>query len=428
MIFVEPDINHAAAPTLKILIANMVHKNATDLHMRAKSPVLARINGALTPAEKWDQFTDSKGNYLPSINFESVRNALLHGTDGSSTTVYRIQNHQVRVQLLKDDRQIKLLLRLQPRTPAPIDNIFESSPKTLEMIANGKGLIVVCGPAGSGKTTLAAGMALYLSRLHRHVVTFEDPVEYYLEPEVGEISQFTCRMMSEGSGRSKNTTGNLESDANRLLAVLEEVVSRSQKAPRGPSGRLGSDQAELVMDGVLPSKRQERSIPTLEDCIPDSLRGDMDALYIGETRNAETLKICLNFAGAHEPVITTFQAGGIGHALARLIVTAGEAVGQETARLLIAQCVQAIFYVNLAFTQAGKPVPMVQCLPITGVNLTKAITENSPATLANMVAQNLKDAGPTSGVINRDKAAASARERGASKESVDVAMPPDKPS
>jgi Tfp pilus assembly pilus retraction ATPase PilT len=418
MKLIEPNHAHPAAGILQNLVANMVHWHATDLHLRRNRPVMARVKGALQVASRWNQLTDEKGVPLASFDFNAARTALLQGTDRGVTVVYRLkEKYQVRVQILKDDREEKLLLRLQPRTPPRLESVLAANPKTLDLIANAKGLILVSGPAGSGKTTLAASMADYLACLHRHIITLEDPVEYYLDPENGEVSQFTCRMMQEEPlGRLTE----LPQNGNRSLGVPDEFIRHTAKS--AGSHEL-SVPTELSTDLNHGRADTTRKITSLDAHIPDILRGDMDALYIGETRTPAALKACLTFAGSHEPVITTFQAGGIADALARLIVSAGEVVGQETARLLIAQCLQAIFYVNLAFTEAGTPVPVITCLPIAGISLRKIISENSPLLLANQIDQQLKDGATGTGLINRSMAMSRARSAGVPQESIETALP-----
>lgn len=89
----------------------------------------------------------------------------------------------MRVATVGDGRDEALAVRFLDRTPPPIGHLGFGSLQLVQILralAKRTGLILCCGPTGSGKTTTAAAMATLISRGRRKVVSVEDPVEYRL--------------------------------------------------------------------------------------------------------------------------------------------------------------------------------------------------------------------------------------------------------
>lgn len=374
----RPNQEHPAAAFLERLIDLMQINQATDVHLHQKAAIQARVRGNMIPAKNWSGLTDNDGKFLaagenqkgPVFNYKLVRECLLDGTDGESTVLYRLRSTQVRVEVFRDIHQEKIFLRLQSLTPPNVESAFAANPKALDKIKNAHGLILVCGPAGGGKTTLASGLVQYLAGLGKHIVTLEDPVEYIFQPARGSVTQKNCLMEGE--------------DTNPISAVR-------------------------------PIDKYTKKV----------LRSDADGLYIGETRTQMAVRTCLRFAAANEQVITTFNASSISDGIAGFIVSASDVVGLDTARLMIGKCLEVVIYVSLAFTKAGLPIPVVTCLPIesTGISLRKFISENSPLLLSAQVQSQLTESLPITGVINRNMAVAQAQKMMATEESIEGALP-----
>jgi twitching motility protein PilT len=153
-------------------------KSASDLHMVAASPPLLRVNGSL---ERVDG--------LMSLTAEDISQAFLQLT----TPEEREEFHRhleldfgytmdgvgrLRCNAALQRGAISLAIRLLPPEIPTIDDL-ELPAIYKELALKPRGLIVITGPTGSGKSTSQAAMIHHLNITEsRHVVTIEDPIEY----------------------------------------------------------------------------------------------------------------------------------------------------------------------------------------------------------------------------------------------------------
>lgn len=95
-----------------------------------------------------------------------------------------LPEHTVRVATLGDRYQEALALRFLDRRPIPLLALGFTRPQILQILTaleTDQGLVVFCGPTGSGKTTSAASVLALIAANRRKVVSLEDPVEYRVE-------------------------------------------------------------------------------------------------------------------------------------------------------------------------------------------------------------------------------------------------------
>ena len=164
-------------PTLNALLKSMVEQGGSDLHITTNSPPLVRVDGILrplnlpplTPTETkqicYSILTDNQKHRLE----ESLELDLSFGIKGLSR--FRANVFHQRGAVSGAFRQIPYEIRSFRELGLP--QVIE---KTCE---KPRGLILVTGPTGSGKSTTLAAMLDKINReRHEHIVTIEDPVEY----------------------------------------------------------------------------------------------------------------------------------------------------------------------------------------------------------------------------------------------------------
>jgi len=153
-------------------------KNASDLHLVVSSPPLLRINGSIMAEvdmppltaedmeQMFNQLTSEKerANFYRCLELDLGRNIPGVG--------------QTRCNVAKQRGTISLAIRLLPLAIPTIDDL-KLPDICKELIMRPRGLIVVSGPTGSGKSTTLAAMINHLNHnRHCRVVTIEDPIEY----------------------------------------------------------------------------------------------------------------------------------------------------------------------------------------------------------------------------------------------------------
>ena len=164
-------------------------RNASDLHMAAGNPPLIRINGDLTYIEHIAPLTsDEVGRAFMQVvtvdKLEKFQNDLELDfkyilPDGTS----------LRCNASQERGQLSLAFRLLPPVIPTIDELH--LPEICKKLAQlDRGLIIISGPTGSGKTTTQAAIIQHINaNQNRHIISFEDPIEYSHPNIKSKISQ-----------------------------------------------------------------------------------------------------------------------------------------------------------------------------------------------------------------------------------------------
>jgi twitching motility protein PilT len=161
-------------PLLKLMIDN----NASDLHLRVGTVPMFRIFGRLVPAKEYPPVTiEDSEEILHTITNELQRKTFEEFLEldcaYSASGIGRF-----RVNVLKQRGTLAFAIRLVPFVIPTIDQL--KLPQICkELILRPRGLIIIAGSAGSGKSTTMAAMIDHLNDTEsRNVITVEDPIEY----------------------------------------------------------------------------------------------------------------------------------------------------------------------------------------------------------------------------------------------------------
>ena len=163
--------------SIDALLQDAQEKKASDLHLTVGIAPRCRVNGELIDMG-YDVLSPSD---LVEIAMPMIPDRLMETlqNDGEVDFSYAIKNvGRFRVNLFKQRGSYALVIRIIYTTiPSPEELGMPNS--VIELTKKKRGLILVTGPTGSGKsTTLAALVDLINSNYNRHIVTLEDPIEY----------------------------------------------------------------------------------------------------------------------------------------------------------------------------------------------------------------------------------------------------------
>jgi twitching motility protein PilT len=230
-------------------------KAASDLHLVAASPPLFRINGSLEAVNGAAPLTaeDISQAFLQITTPENREDFHQHLELDFGYTLAGIG--RLRCNAAQQRGSISLALRLLPPKIPTIDEL--ELPQICKALAlKPRGLVIVTGPTGSGKTTTQAAMIQHLNANEaRHVVTIEDPIEYL-------HSNLKCAI----------TQRELGTDTLSFAAALKHV-----------------------------------------------LRQDPDVILVGEMRDLETAAAALTVAETGHLILTTSHAPSAAQAMERVI-------------------------------------------------------------------------------------------------------------
>lgn len=170
------------------LLETCIKRGASDLHLHVGRPPVLRLHGRLRQLETKILDPEDTIALMKSITPDRAQQELQEqgGTDfgfefGEAgrfrTAIYQERGH------------VSLTLRLIPSKLFTLDEIG-LPPSVKELLHRPRGMFLVTGPTGSGKTTTLASMINHINeRYDRHIITVEDPIEYYHSHKKSLISQ-----------------------------------------------------------------------------------------------------------------------------------------------------------------------------------------------------------------------------------------------
>lgn len=243
-----------ARAMLRALLQAMVDENASDLHLSVGAPPFMRIDGRLLPVRIPELSRADNAQMAACILNEAQQGqvALGHEVD-LSFNFENIARFRGNVFLQKGD--VSLALRQIPIRIRSFDEL--GLPKVLADLARRpRGLVLITGPVGSGKsTTLAAILDLINRTRQGHIVTVEDPIEFLHSHKMSLINQ-----------------REVGSDTHSFAAALKYV-----------------------------------------------LRQDPDVVFIGEMRDIETIEAALTISETGRLALATLHTNSSVHTINRII-------------------------------------------------------------------------------------------------------------
>ena len=263
--------------SLKIepLINAVVTNKASDLHLNAGDKPSLRIDGSLVKLEY--NILDGKGVEelcFPLLNEKQIEKLEQRGEiDG----MFAFEQARFRFNIYKTMGETSAALRLIPTTTPTLNDI--EAPEIFQNLTKlHRGLVLVTGPTGSGKSTTLASMIHEINRTQkRHIVTIEDPVEFLHTPIKSAISH-----------------REVENDTKDFTSGLKYV-----------------------------------------------LRQDPDVILIGEMRDSETIAAALTAAETGHLVFGTLHTNSAPKSINR-IIDSFEAAAQSQIRAMLASSLKAV--------------------------------------------------------------------------------------
>lgn len=269
-------------------------QGASDLHVEAGMPLALRVRGDL----------HTVGEPIPgAVVLEAARqvvgSAWADFVERRSFDASRVlQGVQCRINVMATSHGLGMAIRLlagyQPNV-----NDLNLHPDISKLAQPEHGLVLVCGPTGSGKTTTLASLVEQVNRgKPRHVVTIENPIEYHLRSRSAFIRQ----------------------------------------------------------------REVGRDTPSFEQGLLDALREDPDVLMVGEMRRPRTIQLTIDAAETGHLVLATMHSSSATEALQR-VVAAFPADAQDSVRSQLADCLVAVLSQRLVYRHAaGLRVPECELL------------------------------------------------------------------
>jgi twitching motility protein PilT len=272
----RPPVDPAAKAEIDSLLKQLVAEGGSDLHLRVGEPPLLRLHGELKRLEnkpKLEQrFTEAMLNaIMPDRNYIEFRDT------NDSDFAYEIEEvARFRANAFRDHHGAGGVFRVIPAKVATVEEMG-ITPEVQKLCFLTKGLVLVTGPTGSGKsTTLGALIDLVNRSRNDHVITIEDPIEFVHQNKKCVITQ---RQVGLHTGSFKHALrAALREDPDVVLIGelrdLETISIAIETAETGHLvfGTLHTTTAVGTIDRVIdqfPADRQEQ----IRVMLADSLKG-----------------------------------------------------------------------------------------------------------------------------------------------------------
>ncbi len=236
------------------LLETVVVRGASDLHIAVGQPPVLRLHGRLVKLETKVLEPEDTVSLMKSITPERCQQELQQS--GSTDFGFAFGDKaRFRVSVFKQRGNTGMVLRQIPNTLLSMDQL-NTPPVMKDLIMRPRGLILVTGPTGSGKSTTLAACVDYLNQnVDHHIITIEDPIEFYHYHKKSTVNQ-----------------------------------------------------REVGVD-----------VPTFAEAIRRALRQDPDVILVGELRDLETIEAAITAAETGHIVFGTLHTSSAAGTINRII-------------------------------------------------------------------------------------------------------------
>ena len=170
------------------LMALTIEQGGSDLHLNPGRPPVVRVNGLLRSTGH-DQLDDAATERLCRELCDERAWTEVEARGTSDFGLAHESGNRFRVSVLRQRGRLSAVLRLIPSELLSLEAIGLPA-ACVEILKRPRGLVLVTGPTGSGKTTTLAAMIDWINaQQERHIITIEDPIEYYHRHKRGLVTQ-----------------------------------------------------------------------------------------------------------------------------------------------------------------------------------------------------------------------------------------------
>ncbi len=283
------------------LLRSMVAKKASDLHLKAGAFPHIRVNGELMPLGEYGKLS-KEDTLMMAFSIMTNKQKQRFRDEAELDLGYGLKGvGRFRVNVFQQRGTVSIAIRAVPVNILNFEDLF--LPKVLEKISREpRGLILVTGTTGSGKSTSIAAMLDYINEnLMRHIITIEDPIEF------------------------------LHGDRLSLFS-----------------------QREISVDA-----------PNFGSALRSALRQDPDVILVGEMRDLETIETALLAAETGHLVLSTLHTVDAIETVNRIIAVFPEHQ-QRQIRLQLAMVLRAVISMRLIRRSDTKGrVPAIEVMVVT---------------------------------------------------------------
>lgn len=301
------------------LLAFAVQNKASDLHISTGLPPIIRVHGDIRRINLPETTTEEVFNMITDIMNDNQRRIYQQNLETDFS--FELPNiSRFRVNAFNTKRGPAAVFRTIPSEVLSLEQL--KAPAVFKDICNTpRGLVLVTGPTGSGKSTTLAGMIDYINNTQPiHVLTIEDPIEF---------------------------------------------VHQSKKA-------------------LINQRELHEHTHSFENALRSALREDPDVILVGEMRDVETIRLALTAAETGHLVFGTLHTTGAAKTIDR-VVDVFPANEKDMIRTMLSESMRAVISQTLMKLKDGSGRVAAHEIMIATPAIRNLIRENKVAQMGSMI-------------------------------------------
>ncbi len=293
---------YAHSMDLKDICRAAIQRGASDIHLKAGQTPMLRVQGQIEPVPQTNRLPTERLTKMAWDIMSPMQRENFTERPDLDLSWHADGIGRFRINVFRQNRALGMVLRIIPDEVPTIDEL--QLPQVIKDIATmPRGLVIVTGTTGSGKSTTLASMVEEVNRrFAHHIITIEDPVEFHFSDRKALINQ-------------------------REIGVDTESFTSGLRA---------------------------------------ALRQDPDVILVGELRDLESVRIAMDAAETGHLVLTTLHTLDAVETINRL-VTFFEPHQQQQIRFQLASVLRAVLSQRLIPTLKGSRVAAVEIMRNTGI-------------------------------------------------------------